>query len=234
MPSEPLIFVEVALVDSLSDNINYLLKKDTDSIQTESINTAIFYSISNTQKGLAGISLGNFLIKTVVEKLTNEIKELKHFATLSPVPGFKKWLEAKLLSEDTVLKSAEDDFIKEHFNCQNSKEKLAELLQEDWHNNEETATTLKPIILRLCASYLVTERKGSKALNPVMNFHLTNGARLQRINWLADTSPKGIKQSCGIMVNYYYNLSDIEKNHETYVSSCKIATTKDVKSLLSK
>jgi malonyl-CoA decarboxylase len=233
MPSEPLIFVEVALVDKLSANIQELLHKEGEKTEPEQASTAIFYSISNTQAGLAGISLGNFLIKTVVQKLSNEFGNLKHFATLSPVPGFKKWLSPRLANGDEeLLRSKEIASLKERFACEDSALQLEEILINDWYQDSYTAEIVKPILNRLCAQYLLEERRGDRALDPVANFHLSNGARLERINWLADLSQIGMKRSYGIMVNYYYELSNIEKNHEEYVTKAQIVASRRVKALL--
>jgi malonyl-CoA decarboxylase len=233
MVREPIIFVEVALVNKFSDNIQELISREDEERSEGEANTAIFYSISNAQPGLAGISLGNFLIKTVVEKLSKERGYLKHFATLSPVPGFRHWLDNKLAEGAADLLYANDTkVIQKHYQCSNSVEKLKELLAESWFDDNEKAHFLKPVLLTLCARYLLQERKGNKVFDPVMNFHLTNGARLEQINWLADISEKGMLRSYGIMVNYYYKLSDIESNHEQYISTTHIAATRDVKNLL--
>ena len=233
MPTEPLIFVEVALVDKLSSNIQELLNKEDEKIEPEQASTAIFYSISNTQPGLAGINLGNFLIKTVVQKLSNEFENLKHFATLSPVPGFRNWLAPKLAKgEDEVLRPKEIASLKESFSCENAALQLEKVLTGDWCRNSEAAEIAKPILQRLCAKYLIEERKGNRALDPVANFHLSNGARLERVNWCADRSEIGMKRSYGFMVNYYYELSDIEKNHEEYVTKTNIVASRSVKALL--
>ena len=232
MVREPIIFVEVALVKSLSDNIQELISRECETHQAQEVTTAIFYSISNAQPGLAGISLGNFLIKTVVEKLSRERSHLKHFATLSPVPGFRNWLDKCLASGDSSLLCSHDaKIIQKQYQCEDSIQKLKDLLDDDWTSDIEKSDLLKPILLSVCARYLLHERRDNKALDPVMNFHLTNGARLERINWLADISDKGLKRSYGIMVNYYYNLSQIDSNHEQYISTTKIATTRDVKNL---
>jgi len=233
MPSEPLIFVEVALVNKLSINIQDLLNKEDERIDPHQASTAIFYSISNTQSGLAGISLGNFLIKTVVQKLSSEFKELKHFATLSPVPGFRKWLAPKLAKgEKDLLQPREVGILREHFKSENVTLKLDEILTGDWCKNSEISEIVEPILQRLCAKYLLEERRGSRTLDPVANFHLSNGARLEQINWLADLSATGMSRSYGIMVNYYYKLSDIEKNHEEYVTQTHIVANRSVKALL--
>jgi malonyl-CoA decarboxylase len=233
MPTEPLIFVEVALVNRLSSSIQELLNKEEAIIDPEQANTAIFYSISNTQPGLAGINLGNFLIKTVVQELSNQFDNLKHFATLSPVPGFKQWLEPKLATNGAeVLQPRDIGILKEYFAVKNAAQKLSETLTNKWYLNSKDSNIIRPILTRLCARYLLEEKKGSKARDPVANFHLANGARLERINWLADLSEIGMDRSYGIMVNYYYELSDIEKNHEEYVTRSHIVASRSVKSLL--
>ena len=233
MSSEPLVFVEVALVNKMSTNIQDLLNKEDEKIDPAKANTAIFYSISNTQPGLAGISLGNFLIKTVVKKLSDDFSQIKQFATLSPVPGFRKWLDPKLKAgEEDILLPKEIDAIKAQSNCFNSARQLEQILAEDWYNNKKTADLIKPVLSRLCTRYLLQEKKKDRALDLVANFHLSNGARLEQINWLADLSEKGLQRSYGIMVNYYYKLSKIEDNHEEYVTQSKIAASRSVHALL--
>jgi len=233
MPSEPLIFVEVALVNKLSSNIQELLNKEEEKVEPEQASTAIFYSISNTQPGLAGISLGNFLIKTVAQKLSTEYDNLKHFATLSPVPGFRKWLDPKLADGDEeVLRPKEIVSIRTRFAGDNAALKLAETLSGEWWRDSETEELIKPVISRLCGQYLLEEKKRDRALDPVANFHLSNGARLEKVNWLADLTATGMERSYGIMVNYFYELSDIEKNHEDYVTRGHIVVSRSVKSLL--
>jgi malonyl-CoA decarboxylase len=233
MVSEPLVFVEVALVNKMSTNIQELLNKEDEKIDPAKANTAIFYSISNTQPGLAGISLGNFLIKTVVKKLSDDFSQIKQFATLSPVPDFRKWLAPKLADgEEDILLPKEIKAIKAHSDCANSAHQLEKILAGDWYNIDKTAELAKPILIRLCTRYLLQERKKERALDQVANFHLTNGARLEQINWLADLSEKGLLRSYGIMVNYHYKLSKIEDNHEEYVTKSKIAASRSVHGLL--
>ncbi len=235
MPGEPLIFVEVALVDKMSDNIAVLLETEAQETDTPRPTTAIFYSITNTQPGLSGIHLGNFLIKTVVEKLSRERRTLKHFATLSPVPGLRGWLEPRLVKgEEGLLTTDERHTIQEHCDDGNVALRLQEVLAGPWHADPAAAAWLKPILLRLCARYLAAGGTAGRSLDPVAHFHLNNGARLERINWLANVSETGIEGSYGIMVNYYYKLSDIEKNHEGYVAKRKIALGREVRALLKK
>jgi malonyl-CoA decarboxylase len=233
MASEPLVFVEVALVNKMSTNIQELLNKEDEKSDLAKANTAIFYSISNTQPGLAGISLVNFLIKTVVKKLSDDFSQIKQFATLSPVPGFRKWLAPKLANgEEDILLPKEIEMIKAHSDCANSAHQLEEILAEDWHNIDKTAKLAKPILIRLCTKYLLQEKNKDRALDQVANFHLANGARLERINWLADLSERGLQRSYGIMVNYHYKLSEIENNHENYVTKTKIVASRSVHGLL--
>jgi malonyl-CoA decarboxylase len=233
MPDEPLIFVHVALVASLSNNVQALLDESSPLADISAANTAIFYSISNAQKGLAGISFGNFLIKRVVDKLSREFTKIKHYSTLSPVPGFRGWLDPLLSKGDeSILRPRELKDIISFSGTSTGAEGLMKLLNSDWCEDKKIEAKLKPILLRLCAHYLINEKKKQAALDPVAHFHLTNGARLERINWLGDTSAKGMKQSAGIMVNYYYDLNDIDDNHEDYVTEGTIVSSRSVRSLL--
>jgi malonyl-CoA decarboxylase len=219
MPLEPLIFVHVALVEGMSGNIQQLLDQDGPVTNLDKADTAIFYSISNAQKGLVGISFGNFLIKRVVNVLTSEMKNIKTFATLSPIPGFRNWLDNEIKQDDKKLISASD-------------REILKLLDSDWLKDKKSVAALKPVLLKLCSHYLIEAKKNDKPVDPVCNFHLSNGARLERLNWLGDTSPKGIKQSAGIMANYYYKLSEIDENHEDFMTHGKIAASKNVRNML--
>jgi malonyl-CoA decarboxylase len=219
MPTEPLIFVHVALVEGMSDNVQKLLDQTSATGDASKADTAIFYSISNAQKGLTGISFGNFLIKRVVEKLSAEMKNIKTYATLSPVPGMRAWL-------DPLIAKGKSDLI--------SKEEIELLkkLDTDWRKDKKLSEALKPLLLRLAAHYLIREKKGGRPLDPVAGFHLFNGSRLERLNWLGDTSAKGMKQSAGIMVNYHYKLDEIDENHEAFAENGKIAASRAVKAHL--
>lgn len=247
MPGEPLIFVQVALLQGMASNIQVLLDEDAPVGDPAQADTAIFYSISNAQKGLAGISFGNFLIKRVVETLSHEFPRLKTFATLSPIPGFGAWLNERLgEGEPGLLMPPEHKsltaFARSRANgtAAGAKGSLKLLLaQQDWHHDPDLAEALKPPLLRLAARYLAAEKRPPReegamptALDPVAHFHLTNGARIERLNWLGDTSPKGLEQSAGLMVNYLYKLNDIERNHESYRGHGKAALSSSVKALL--
>jgi malonyl-CoA decarboxylase len=214
---EPLIFVEVALTESIPGAIAPLLAKDRQLVPTERARTAVFYSISNTQRGLGGISFGNFLIKQVVEELRRELPKLENFVTLSPVPDFMRWLkqadDVPVIDEDRPL--------------------LEKLEKPDWFTNPVLAAQLRSLLEPLAAHYFLKARtpKG-RLIDSVARFHLGNGARLERINWLGDVSAKGLRESAGIMVNYLYRLEDIEKNHEAYANQGEIAASQAVKRLL--
>ena len=180
------------------------------------------------------MNFGNFLIKRVVDDLARDLPKVKTFATLSPIPGFRPWLH-ELHNRD-----ASDDFsegerhqLEEATGEPDPNAALEQVLeQSDWFKADEICLLLEPLLLRLCARYLVQARDGARARDRVAHFHLTNGARIERINWLADTSPRGIAQSAGLMVNYRYKLEDIEKNHEAYASRGKVTTWLGVRKLL--
>jgi len=216
-------------VKGLAGNVQALLDEKAPLLDPREADTAIFYSISNCQRGLAGISFGNFLIKRVVAQLTQEMKHIKTFATLSPVPGFRAWLDPLLQKgDDKLLLAKEKSELKQADIEPNAKGLLA-ALDSDWHKDKKKTEALKPVLMRLCTHYLLEEKKGGKPLDPVASFHLFNGARLERMNWLGDISAKGMKQSAGIMVNYHYKLPDIDENHEEFVAHGKIVAGKQVK-----
>lgn len=233
MPMEPLIFVQVAFTEGMADNIQNLLDTESPVFNIEKADTAIFYSISNAQRGLAGISFGNFLIKRVVEELTRDFKQIKTFATLSPIPAFRAWLDPQLeKGDESLLQPTEIKDIKKFSGEKSAATGLLKLLNTDWHKDSATREGLKPVLTRLCAHYLINAKKGDRPVDPVSNFHLFNGARLERLNWLGDTSPKGMKQSAGMMVNYHYKLSEIDENHEEFATSGKVVASRQVKNYL--
>lgn len=233
MPDEPLIFVEVALVNGISASIQALLDEDAPTEDPLRANTAIFYSISNAQDGLRGISLGNFLIKRVVDELNRDLPNLKTFSTLSPIPGFTRWLKKSVAAGEQLGLTPQD---RERLKVATGKmidvEEFMALIEDPgWHRDEAMSNALREPLLRLCARYLLKEKRGAQPIDPVARFHLNNGAQLERINWLGDTSGKGFKQSTGLMVNYLYRLSDIERNHERFASDGTIAASSQVRSL---
>lgn len=235
MPDEPLIFVEVALVDGIAANVQKLLDADGgDRVEPESANTAIFYSISNAQKGLAGVGFGDFLIKRVVDDLSRELPNVKTFSTLSPIPGFRRWLDERLADGADLLTHEEDDALDKLVTPQDGETALATALAvPDWPQTQALDAVLRPILLRLAAGYLLYQRRGAnRALDPVAHFHLSNGAHVERLNWHGDLSAKGLRQSAGMMVNYLYALDRIEANHEAYVSGSEIPASSGVRNLV--
>ena len=217
LPDEPLIFVEVALCNGLAGSITDLLfgavKPDITA------DTAIFYSISNCQRGLTGISFGNFLIKQVVRELAAENPKLRKFATLSPVPGFRKWLVRAV--REGRLPAAPDG----------REVELDGIETPDWPADQAPGAHLRDRLSRLCAHYLLREKRGIHPLDPVARFHLRNGARLERINWMGDPSPTGLTQSAGMMVNYVYDEANVVTNHEAFVNEGRIVHSRGIASL---
>jgi malonyl-CoA decarboxylase len=224
MPEEPLIFVEVALVQGIADNVQSLLDESAPVGDPGEADTAIFYSISNCQRGLAGISLGDFLIKRVVDSLAAELPHIKTFATLSPIPGFRRWLVRRLAEEgDALLTAGEQRAL---LQIEGAPSFTALLERPDWARDEGLAQALRVPLTRLAARYILNEKTSrGRALDPVAHFHLTNGARVERLNWRADLSEKGLHQSFGMMLNYLYRLPDIEANHEAYRGEGRIAAS---------
>ncbi len=212
LPEEPVIFVEVALLADLATAIQPLLDADSPPRDASRATTAVFYSINNCQDGLRGISFGYFLIKQVVDDLLAGHPQLKTFATLSPVLGFRAWLES--LGAEAV-----------------GEHRLDRLSEPDWYRDEAFSESLREPLLKLCARYLIKEKKDGEPRDPAARFHLGNGARIEQINWLADTSERGMKRAAGLMVNYVYRPKLIEKNHEAYVGRGAVAASARVRAL---
>jgi len=235
MPGEPLIFVEVALVQGLAGSVQRLLDEKAPVQDPRSADSAIFYSISNCQKGLAGISFGNFLIKQVVELLEAELRGLQRFATLSPIPGFRGWLDPLLdegVSGDVLggvsdaarnlLTDEEAASLVSAMPAKNGRLALAAIMaKRGWWREPGLSKTAGPVLERLCARYLLHEGNGKRARDPVAHFHLSNGARIERINLHGDTSDKGAKESATLMVNYLYDPARIDEYHEAYAGEGK-------------
>ncbi|WP_413615887.1 malonyl-CoA decarboxylase [Halomonas cupida] len=216
---EPLIFVEVALTRGLPERIQPILDASHQAIDAEEADSAAFFGISNCQTGLRGISFGNFLIKQVVLELQQELPQLVNFVTLSPIPGFRVWLDQQRQRDQNLL---EDEPL----------QRLTELGRADWHTDSEVAAALGEHIRPLAAHYLTRVRnEQGLPLNAVARFHLGNGAELHRINWLGDTSAKGLANGLGLMVNYLYVPDDIERNHERYSTDGKVMCSSSVRDL---
>jgi len=200
LPDEPIIFIEVALTRGMSARVQPLLDTAAPVDDPASADCAMFYSITNCQQGLRGISFGNQLIKQVAEELKREFPHLRRFATLSPIPGLRRWLE------------------------KTAPEQLA-----------ESSGDAEKALTRFCAYYLLrakeTDEKDAEPLDPVARFHLGNGAALERVNWMGDTSESGMQRSAGLMVNYVYWLAEVEKNHERYFRDHEIVASPAVERL---
>jgi malonyl-CoA decarboxylase len=214
MPYEPLIFVEVALTNEISSNVSELLHEDVNGDTREAPTTAIFYSINNCLKGLRGVSFGNLLIKQVVEKLEREISSIETYSTLSPIPRFRHWLDTSLDSLEFL-----DD----------NQKVLARDVLDNLKDAKLADPEMKKLLMSLAAFYLVKAKEGEKPACSVARFHLGNGATLGRINWLADESKNGMRQSLGIMVNYIYEKSTLAQNHEAFEQKHSIICTANVR-----
>ncbi len=247
MPDEPLIFVEVALVNGISTNIHELLDEKAPTTDPDKADTAIFYSISNCQAGLAGVSFGNFLIKRVVADLLAQHPGLKTFATLSPIPGFSSWLHSQVEKGDdpSPEQPGAEESKTQGLDKQNAAlaARVVEQLSQGELPNElisdaetrgkgaEKSRKFQQSLMQLCGRYLLGAKRGRQVEDRVAHFHLTNGARIQQINWAANLSPRGLEQSLGMMVNYLYDLPSIEKQHEAYSSSGEISASSAVRRL---
>ena len=233
LPNEPLIFVEVALVDKISPSITPLLDESAAPVDITRATTAIFYSISNTQTGLRGVSFGDSLIKHVVETLTAEFPRLRTFATLSPIPGLRAWLgkQAGAMLERLDDKRRAELGRAVGVEPQNGKDMATHLLAAiDKPLDLDAKSPVRQMLLECAAYYLGRALQDGKPLDPVARFHLGNGARVERLNWAGDPSPKGLKQSYGLMVNYLYDLKRIDK-HRSLLAQGKVPVSGDIDSL---
>jgi malonyl-CoA decarboxylase len=216
---EPLIFVEVALTKEIPGAIAPILDLKREPLDPERATTAVFYSISNCQRGLAGVTFGSFLIKQVVAEICREMPRLSTFVTLSPVPNFGGWLARQRANPSPALAEAD-------------RAALAGLDRPQWWSEEVSLDEMREPMLRAAATYFMTARNSlNSPLDAVARFHLGNGARLERLNWPADLSERGRRQSFGLMVNYLYGLGDIEKNHEAYAENRTVIATSAIRKL---
>ncbi|KAI9395616.1 hypothetical protein POPTR_004G005500v4 [Populus trichocarpa] len=256
IPGEPLIFIEVALLKNVAQTIQEVLL-DVPPIPEHEAACALFYSISSTQPGLAGINLGKFLIKRMITLVKRDMPQISTFATLSPIPGFMQWLLSKLASQSVIAKvdnmeqptggsgsTFQENLLEpdeermllnsalETYAGKNGMEVMLNLLTSknyEWTSSAELLSALKPPLMRLCARYLLQEKKRGKALDSVANFHLQNGAMVERLNWMADRSERGLRQSGGIMVNYVYRVECIEQYAQSYFSTGHIHASSDIR-----
>jgi malonyl-CoA decarboxylase len=222
MPDEPLVFVEIALTASIPSELPPLLDTRVREADLDTVNTAVFYSISNCQPGLAGVNLGTALIKQVVEALRHDLPQLQRFVTLSPIPGFRAWLASELRDGAATLTEHERELLPAE-----PDRVLARLDDDDWAVDE----AIRPALVALCARYLTTPVEG-RVVDPVANFHLSNGARVERVNWMADPSPRARTQSFALMANYLYESDRIAERAEAYAAQVVVAMSSSVRELL--
>jgi len=218
LPDEPLIFIEVALVKGMSSAVAPLLDHEAPVGDPEKADTAVFYSITNCQPGLRGVSFGNLLIKQVAQRLGEEFPRIKTFSTLSPIPGFAAWL-----ASNTERFSRHD--------AQSLQKAVQALNTPGWHEQPALASSMQKTLVPLCAYYLLNAVRDDAPADPVARFHLGNGARAERLNWLADTSKRGLQNCAGMMINYVYHLEQIEENHELYSREHRVAATHELRRL---
>lgn len=233
LPNEPLIFVEVALVEQLSGSITPLLDEQAAPANLAKATTAIFYSISNTQTGLRGVSFGNSLIKHVVETLQTEFPRLRTFATLSPIPGFRAWLGK---NAGTLLQQLPDKLRTElgralQADAPQAAQLVSAVETADKAQALDAKSPVRQVLLHCAAHYLGRALHEGKPIDPVARFHLGNGARVERLNWAGDPSSKGLKQSFGLMVNYLYDLKRLDK-HRTQLAQGQVPVSKEISALL--
>jgi malonyl-CoA decarboxylase len=218
LAGEPLIFIEVALRQELSSSIQEILDQGSPRLVADAATHAIFFSISNCQAGLRGVSFGHFLIKQVVVELQKELPNLQVFSTLSPIPGFRKWLAGNLASGDIDMPEA-------------PVIGLQQLCAKKAITPEDIAP-YQEVLIALCARYLSSIDVAKKERDPVARFHLGNGARLERLNWQGDISQKGMAQSFGILVNYFYDLASLEENHEAFYNAERVTVSSQIAKML--
>ena len=233
MPLEPLIFVQVALLEEVADNVQRLLDIEAPLADASRANTAIFYSITATQSGLRGVSFGNFLLKRVIDDLKRDFPRLKTFATLSPIPGLVRWVQRNPEEFTSAITAADWKRLAALGVTGAEAPGLATMLAGDpaWSQDEALQQALREPLQRLAARYLLEARRGDKPVDTVARFHLGNGARVERLNWLADKSDKGLKLSWGMMVNYLYDPDHIEANLEDFATEGRIAASSTVRRL---
>ncbi|KAK7085778.1 hypothetical protein SK128_021160 [Halocaridina rubra] len=250
MPDEPLVVLHIFLTDEICKSMKKILQNsktpsfdETGMTKNEEdsslVNTAIFYSITSTQKGLQGIELGNYLIKRVVRELQAEFPHMMQFSSLSPIPGFVKWLNGMMARAQRgdlhIFTKTEVNALLIHLEVNSESEvydRLKKLFTTNgWIDESDLVSSLESPLMRLCAYYLYSEKRRGYALDSVANFHLKNGAVMWRINWMADRSPRGLSNSCGIMVNYRYFLEDCENNSRNYLETLKVLSSDEIATL---
>ena len=219
LPDEPLIFTEVALTRGMSSNVEPLIDPESPIVESSTCSCAIFYSINSCHEGLRGVPLGNALIGQVTNELATAFPGLDTFATLSPVPGFRSWLASLARFQSGSAANA------------TAAATLSSLERSDWYADTHASAELKRQLVPLCAYYLLCVKRGDDPADPVARFHLRNGARLERINWLSDTSPAGLNRSAGLMANYVYRCNKPRREYDASMNVCTVQASRQVKRL---
>ena len=219
LPQEPLIFIEVALTRSVSAKVQPLLDPDSPVDNPAEATCAVFYSITNCQQGLRGVSFGNVLIKQVVEDLGKEFPRLRNFVTLSPIPGYRKWLVERVTTAPGSVSPALAALV-----AKGDTVTAAEI--------NDVPLALRNELLERCARYLISTDAGVGAQDAVARFHLANGAMLGRLNWMGDSSTKGLQRSYCLTVNYEYRISELERNHDGYANHYRVASSRAFQQLM--
>jgi malonyl-CoA decarboxylase len=217
LPGEPLIFTELALTHGMSANAQDLLDPESPVVDPSTCDSAIFFSISGCHEGLKGVPLGNALIGQVADELARTFPGLETFATLSPVPAFRSWLTNLARSRPACAASARADAA------------LASLERSDWYADADASAKLERQLVPLCAYYVLRVKRGDDPADPVARFHLRNGARLERINWLSDTSAAGMRRAAGLMVNYVYRCSNPRREFDASACTGTVHASRRVK-----
>jgi malonyl-CoA decarboxylase len=214
IPDEPLVFIELALTQRVVTDVGTILDPDAPVADPDACTCAMFYSISSCHEGLRGVPLGGLLIRQVLERLREEWPRLRTFATVSPVPGFRPWLSQLARRQGGTV-----------------AEIVASLDNGNWLTDPDVGSRVKATLLPLCASYLLEAKRGAEPLDAVARFHLGNGARLERINWLGDSSTAGLARSAGITANYLYDPQEMDANHDVYGRTHAVVATQQVTTL---
>jgi malonyl-CoA decarboxylase len=215
-PSEPLIFTEVALTRGVGTKVQPILDPASPVEDPRACDAAVFYSITNCQPGLRGLSFGGALIGRAVDELRAQLPRLRSFATLSPIPGFRPWLSALAGSLETPAKVIAV---------------LAKINSGCWRYDQPAAADLEHDLLALCSHYLLHAKRGADPADPVARFHLANGARLRRVNWLSDLSRAGVERSVGLTANYIYSPTDLNRNSQAYAREHRVNSTRQLQRL---
>ncbi|XP_055337564.1 malonyl-CoA decarboxylase, mitochondrial-like [Paramacrobiotus metropolitanus] len=240
MPNEPVVVLHTALMEQIGSNVQHILRQNQSGEveDPDKIRAAVFYSVSSTQRGLRGIDLGMYLIRRAVTELRREFPDIAEFATLSPIPTFAAWLLTKMRSAtdvSAVFTEEEQTTLKPVAGTTDVLSFVRRSLSSNWFEDDRIRSALQGFLTRMCLTYLIQEKRRGFAYDAVANFHLGNGAEVWRLNWLADTSGKGLSQSFGLMVNFRYPLDrDLIENSNNYIFNKQVSVSNEIRNLVDK